>query len=44
MQRLGTHPARIGRKTLDAFEKASDPGADFRVEVDADEDSHLFIL
>src|ERR1700686_199736 len=43
VQRLRTHPARIGRKTLDAFEKAPNSGADFGVKIDADEYSHLLI-
>src|SRR5208337_3551908 len=41
VQRLRPRPAGIGRKTLDAFEKARDPAADFRVKIDADEYSHL---
>src|ERR1700687_263540 len=44
VQRLRTHPARLGRKTLDAFEEARDPGADFRVEIDANEYSHIRIF
>src|SRR5208282_274281 len=40
VQRLRPRPARIGRETLHAFEKARDAGANFRVEIDADEYSH----
>src|ERR1022692_3337708 len=40
VQRLRTHPAGIGRKALHAFEEARDPGADFRLKIDADEYSH----
>jgi len=41
VQRLRTHPARLGRKTLNALEEARNPGTDFKVEIDADEYSHL---
>src|ERR1700686_4980832 len=41
VQRLRTHPASFGREALDAFEETLDAGADFRVEIDADEYSHL---
>src|SRR4029077_10781450 len=43
VQRLRTRPARIGREAFDAFEETLDPCADFGVEVDADEYSHLLI-
>jgi hypothetical protein len=41
VQRLGTHPARLGREPLDAFKEARDAVANFRVKIDADEYSHL---
>src|ERR1700680_3615143 len=41
VQRLRTRPARIGREALDAFDETLDPRADFGVEIDADEYSHL---
>src|SRR6266853_6583655 len=43
VQRLRPHPARIGREALDAFEEALNSGAESRVEIDADEYSHLLI-
>src|SRR5208283_909823 len=41
VQRLRTHPPSIGRENLDAFQKARDPDANFRVKIDADKYSHL---
>jgi hypothetical protein len=41
VQRLRTHPARIGHKTLDAFKEARDARANFRIKIDADKYSHL---
>ena len=42
VQRLRPHPAGLGREALYAFEEAFNPGADLRVEIDADEYSHLY--
>ena len=43
VQRLRPHPACIGREALHAFEKARDAGANFRVDIDSNEYSHLLI-
>src|SRR5690348_119829 len=40
VQRLGTNPARVGRKSAYAFHEASDPLADGVVNIEADENSH----
>jgi hypothetical protein len=37
VQRFWSHPARVGRESLHAFDEAFNVGAEFGVEIDADE-------